>query len=289
MSTPPSTITVEALDGVTSVLHDFGGEGPAILFAHATGLHGLVWRPAAEFLTQRAHCFATDLRGHGDAGSQIDIDAVWDGFGLDGLAAASAISARDVVGVGHSLGGAALVLAELKSPGTFRHLCLYEPAIHAPGSSTLLRDSKIAIGGAMARIASRRRASFPSVGAALAHYVDKPPMATFQAAVLGAYVRHGFRAGPAGMVELKCTPETEAGIYLAAAHDHEELNQLAEITCPVTLMCGSESTDFQRCSVYALAEYLGQEPVVLSGADHFGPLQNPRQFAEAVARHVLDD
>jgi len=43
----------------------------------------------------------------------------------------------------------------------------------------------------------------------------------------------------------------------------------------------------QRRTIDALEAQFGTEPVVLRGVHHFGPMQQPKQFADAVARHVL--
>jgi len=43
----------------------------------------------------------------------------------------------------------------------------------------------------------------------------------------------------------------------------------------------------QRRTIKALAGELHCSTVVFEGADHFGPLQQPQQFADAVSRHLL--
>lgn len=84
------SLRVPAADDVTTVVHDFGGVGPLLLFAHATGMHGWVWKPVVDHLVPRAHCAAVDLRGHGDSEMPLGTDLSWDGFGRDVLAAARA-------------------------------------------------------------------------------------------------------------------------------------------------------------------------------------------------------
>ena len=60
---------IASTGGVRVALHDLGGPddpaAPVLLFAHATGFHGLVWGPTAAALTDRYRCLALDLRGHG--------------------------------------------------------------------------------------------------------------------------------------------------------------------------------------------------------------------------------
>lgn len=283
----PGATKVVGPDGITTVLHDFGGDGPVLLFAHATGMHGWIWKPVADHLVDRAHCVAVDLRGHGDSALPADSDLTWEGFGRDVLAAARVLGGGAVIGVGHSLGGAALLMAELEAPGTFRRLFLYEPAVHTDIGDQGW-DSLLAARDAMVERTSRRRAIFPSRPDALANYAGKLPTAQFQAAVLAAYVSHGFSdvPGDSGVV-LKCTPETEARIY-AGSYDHDTARCLHAITCPVTLATGAETDALQRRTTEVLSSQFGSAPVTLCGVDHFGPMQQPKQFADAVARHVLD-
>jgi len=279
---------VAVAQGNSVAVHDFGGDGPTLLFAHATGMHGWVWRPVADRLVDGAHCVAIDLRGHGDSALPAGFDLSWAGFGSDVLAVARDLDVRNLIGVGHSLGGAALLIAELEAPGTFAHLFLYEPAVHVDSRADS-KDMVSALRDAMVEMTRRRRADFPSLDDALANYAGKAPMAQFHAEVLGAYVSHGFSDHDddgGHHVTLKCSPDTEARIY-AGTSDHDTASRLRAITCRVTLATGSESDTLQRRTIEALADELHCSTVVFEGADHFGPLQQPQQFADAVSRHLL--
>jgi len=75
MRTPSSRAV--AADGVAVAVHDLGGTGPPIVFAHATGLHGLVWRAVAAHLVDSFTCISFDERGHGDSGLPADPDFDW--------------------------------------------------------------------------------------------------------------------------------------------------------------------------------------------------------------------
>ena len=46
----PQPVQIPGPDGHSVALHDFGGEGPALLFANATGMHGWAWRVVAQQL-----------------------------------------------------------------------------------------------------------------------------------------------------------------------------------------------------------------------------------------------
>src|SRR5690349_20798784 len=110
--------TVTSTQGVELALHDLGGDGPPILFAHATGFCGPIWGPVAEHLADHRG-WALDFRCHGRSTRPLDDDLSWRGTGDDVLAVVDALGLVDLVGVGHSMGGAALLLAEQRRPGTF--------------------------------------------------------------------------------------------------------------------------------------------------------------------------
>jgi pimeloyl-ACP methyl ester carboxylesterase len=282
---PARAIRIPVPGGESVVLHDLGGRGPTLLFAHATGFHGHVWRPVAELLRARAHCLAIDFRGHGDSQSsgQADTDPLhWDVFRDDVLAVLATLSdGHEIVGVGHSMGGAALLMAELARPGSFSRLVLFEPAVR--GDVGPLPADALQIQTSMVGVAKRRRAVFASRAEALTNFAAKAPLSGFQAAALLAYVDHGFADDPGRGVVLKCLPDIEASIY-AQSYSHGTEERLDGVTCPVTIAFGGDSRPADRATHAALAARLGTEPVILADVDHFGPLQLPAQFAALVQR-----
>src|SRR5689334_18939927 len=122
---------VASTQGTSIAVHDLGGEGPTLLICHATGFCGGAYRPLAAALAPHHRVFALDTRGHGESTPPDDGDFDWSGMADDVAAAASAVASAVAPGplhvVGHSMGGAAALLAEHRSPGTFTSAYLYEP------------------------------------------------------------------------------------------------------------------------------------------------------------------
>ena len=266
-------------DGVELEVHDLGGDGPPLLLCHATGFHGLVWRPLAEHLVPHFRLWSLDFRGHGlstapDPARGFD----WRGFADDVLAVVGALGLDGLGAVGHSKGGAALVMAEAARPGTFSSLWCYEPVIFAPPDPASPRpDSGLADG------AARRRDTFPSAEAALANYAGKPPLSVLHPDALAAYVAHGFDVRPDGSVTLRCRPSSESQVYRMGG-EHPAWDLLPQIACPTTIACGVQGATIDADMAARIAARLPHGRVeVFDGLGHFGPLQDPARVAASVA------
>ena len=266
------------------------GERPALLLAHATGFHGRAFTPLADRLADRFRCVAFDERGHGDSTQREDGSFDWHGFARDVRAVVDAAGLDRPFAVGHSAGGAALLLAEIARPGTFRAIYCFEPIV-APIDSVDALDAPSADDAAprvsppnpMAAAARRRRAVFASKQEAFDNYASKPPMAGFHADALRAYVEHGFEHVDDG-VQLKCRPESEAATY-EMAYRHGAFARFDDVRCPVTIAWGSTSTTLSPDAFTRQASRLPMgrtEP--LDGLSHFGPFEDP----ERVAQSILD-
>ncbi len=271
-----------AADGVRVAVHELGGDGPPVVLAHATGFHGAVWGPLAERLPQW-RCVSPDLRGHGDSPLPPGADFDWWGFASDVLAVVDGLGLERPLGVGHSSGATALLLAEQAAPGTFAALYCFEPII-VPADPPLGRDPD----SWLAQAARRRRAAFPGRADALRHYAGKPPLSELDPGTLRAYVDHGFADVPGGGVRLKCTPEHEALVYETATA-HECFGHLDRVRCPVTLARGGRSDAFTsplaaEVARRLVAGRLEEHP----GLGHLGPLEDLDTVAAAIERALTD-
>ncbi len=285
---------IASTGGVRVALHDLGGPddpaAPVLLFAHATGFHGLVWGPTAAALTDRYRCLALDLRGHGMSETPDGTSLSWYGMGDDVLAVLDSDrigGRREVHGIGHSLGCAALVLAAARRPGVLRSLWLYEPAIAGP-RVTNPDGSALPFGSSnpMADAALRRRASFASYDAALANYAKKAPLNELHPDALAAYVEGGFAPQTDGSVTLRCTPATEAEVFRGAGNN-EAFEALSLLDVPVALVAGRPDEIGPVTFVPAnLAQLRRGTLVERRHLGHFGPLEDPAGMAEDIATWV---
>jgi pimeloyl-ACP methyl ester carboxylesterase len=241
----------------------------ALIFCHAAGYLGKIWMPVSLALSADWPRFAVDFHGHADSAS-LPSTTGWDIFRDDVIVSAARIPAARLIGVGHSLGATALLLAEAARPDLFTALLCYEP-IFATGFDPAFANS-----------AERRRSVFESADAALAHLSAKPSLRSVAPEMLRVYVDEGFASDPGGGVRLRCDPGAEAHIYRTAASSGWQ-SALSKVRCPVHLVRGEQSVVVSRQSL-ARACCLLPNAVIqgFTQAGHLGPLERPQAFARLV-------
>jgi pimeloyl-ACP methyl ester carboxylesterase len=270
-------VRVPSSDHVSVAVHDFGGTGPPLLLSHASGFHGYCYLPIADELTDRFTAYSLDYRGHGSTARPDDWDVDWLRYGDDATAVAEAIAPTGgLVGFGHSMGGATLLMAAARRPGLFATIIAFEPIVFPP---TL--EVATARASEFPDRARRRRASFESFGAAIGHYASRPPMSSFDPDVLRLYVAHGFRPAPEG-VRLTCDPEHEARTF-ERSRSHDTWDRLPEIDTRVVVVASGDG-DPPAMTAAQIAERLpNAELVELPGTDHFWPFVDPPSAAKLIA------
>jgi len=259
---------------------DLGGTGPSLIFCHATGFHGLVWRQVAAHLADNFHCYTMDFRGHGDSPRNPGQSLVWDELAQDLVQVVQELSEEPILAVGHSMGGACIVIGELAHPGTFKAAWLFEPILFPQ------RDNKPepAENNLLAQGARKRREIFDSRDAALQRYASRPPLCDFFPETLADYVNHGFADHQDGGVILKCRGETEASVFESATRG--ALDSLNAIAMPIHVAHGDGGLPADLAPLVADA-IPGAEVEHMHGLTHFGPLEDPTRVAASITAFLV--
>ncbi|MBI2207234.1 MAG: alpha/beta hydrolase [Candidatus Rokubacteria bacterium] len=276
-ATPPSRrVVVEpelvVTGGERIAAYRFGGDGPPLLLVHATGFHAHCWLPLLDHLRPCFSLFAFDLPGHGESSTPADparyhftrmaddLLAVLDHFGLPRVAA-----------LGHSVGGALVVRAELLRPGTVTRAVLFEPIILPPEQQEETRA---------AEAARTRRMVFDSTADMIARWSTRGPFATFDPAALEAYVEYGVRDRADGTVELKCSRPAEVATFMQDTTSGI-WNDLERYATPAMIYAGERSTSRAAPLVERIAARMRDARAErLATFSHFLPFERPRAMAE---------
>ncbi len=269
---------VESSDGVRLRLYDLGGTGQPVVLCHATGFCGQVWGPVAERLNAefvgRFRCIGFDFRGHGRSSLPDDGKMDWSRFGDDVHAVCKAVSGDEpALAIGHSIGGAAIALAETSAPGTVARAWTFEPILIKQDRETADRSKS-----SMAQGALKRRAVFANRGEAFARYSGRPPLDRLDERALRAYVDHGFADLEDGTVTLRCLPATESAVF--AQTSSETFYRAGQLEIPFAMAASGDGGIPAASVMEAAAEFPHLELVQIPELTHFGPLEAPDHIAD---------
>ena len=267
-----------------------GGSEPSLLLVHATGFHARCWDAVIRRLGDR-HVIAVDQRGHGR--SQKTKITHWEVFGRDLAEFVRALDLRDVLGVGHSMGGHALVDAAAKLPERFCRLILMDPVIVSPedyGSGGWTISSL----GGEPHPTARRRNRFESPEAMIERFRDRVPYRVFQPEALRDYCVYGLLPAPDGDgLVLACPPEIEASIYMTSRTNAAVHQSIRAIEMPVLIVraksppAARDVMDFSSSPTWPglVGEFSNARDIHLAEFTHFLPMEIP----DRIARFILDE
>ena len=267
--------------GMSIPTYDWGGDGPPLIIAHATGMHAHTYAPLAQRLRSSFHCYALDIRGQGDAGIPDDGNFDWEGVANDFVVALDGLglSGRgDVFGIGHSQGGFSILQGALLRPGTFAALFGYEPVVFTlPEGVTYDASDSI-----MVQQALKRRQIFASREAAYDNYRSKPPFMLIDDDALRAYVAWAFNDLPDGTVALKCVATSEAALF--GNSQTQLLHQLPDVDCHVALaLSGHTQQNFIDSVPVQHSLLRDSELLHFPTRTHFGLLEGIDEMADVIA------
>jgi pimeloyl-ACP methyl ester carboxylesterase len=258
--------------GVRLAAYRFGGAGPPVMLVHATGFHAHVWLPLLERLRAHYTLFGFDLRGHGESETPAEPEAYrYRRMAHDVLAVADHFRLDRFAGIGHSVGGALLVQAEIDRPGTVTRAVLFEPIVLPPEQTEQT---------AAAMAARTRRTVFGSTDEMLARWSARPPFNAFATDALRAYVEFGVRDRPDGTVELKCSREAEVATFVQDTQTGIWA-QLGRYGTPTLILAGDRSTSRAAPVAERQAREMPDARVErLPDLSHFLPFERPREMAD---------
>ncbi len=247
-------------DGVPIRYEQHGQGAPALVFVHGWSCDRSYWRGQLEPFAARQQVVALDLAGHGESGTNR---AEWTmrAFGADVVSVVEQLDLRDVVLVGHSMGGDVIVDAAIPLGDRVRGLAwvdtydnLDEPSSEEAAATFLAPFHDDFAAAATAFV---RTMFLPGTDAELTEWVSADMAAAppdIAVAVAGQSIANG-RAIP-GLVR--------------------------EISAPVIAI----NTGWLPPDVESLARY-GVQAHVMADLGHFAMLENPARFNRLLAE-VLD-
>lgn len=189
-----------------SYLESGSAERGTIIITHANGYSSGCYSYIMRAFTNYK-IFALDFAGHGESESTLDFKN-WLFFRDQVIAFVNHLQIHEAIGIGHSIGGASLLMASKLLPSKFQKLILFDPTIL---DIPRLLLSKV-IGNPLAKMALKRRRKFTSKEQVRKTYRKFSAFSKWDEEIFEDYLATCFRDTEHG-VELACLPELEAKIF----------------------------------------------------------------------------
>ncbi|KAF0108857.1 MAG: alpha/beta fold family hydrolase [Anaerolineaceae bacterium] len=266
---------------------DFGGNGPALHFAHANGYPPECYRPLLAGLSAHYHVFAMRQRPLWPDSQPAAIKD-WHPLTGDFFRFLDERNPGPVIGVGHSLGGIVTLRAALRQPERFRALVLMDPVLLPPAGIALMRLAR-AFGLSyrvhpLIRAAMNRRRVFSDRDEIIRGYRRKPVFRYMSDASLTAYAEGLTRPRPDGQLELAYSPEWEARIYVTGMwRDMDIWRGLPGLRVPLLIIRGAETDTFWARTGRLVERKQPQARVVsVDQSTHLVPLERPEEVSALI-------
>ncbi|TGL64709.1 alpha/beta fold hydrolase [Leptospira sarikeiensis] len=250
-----------------------------ILIAHANGFSAGCYSYLVRKLSDKYRVLALDFCGHGESQASLDWKN-WYFFRDQILALIDTERLQNIVGVGHSLGGASTLLASYSRPQAFKKIFAMDPVILNLPYLFL----SITFGNPLAKGAIKRRKEFKDLNIVRKAYRKTPTFSNWAEETFEDYLRSCFKKEGEQWV-LCCPPELEAKIFNSVSF--KSLIQYGRIKTETHITIPKK---YEVCSPSAAKRIIrGNSNSTLELWDdvsHFFPFEVPEKTLERIVRKL---
>ncbi|ATB26836.1 alpha/beta hydrolase [Melittangium boletus DSM 14713] len=263
-------------------LEDRGGQGPVLHLAHANGFPPGSYRRLIDGLASRTHVYTLESRCLVPGANPLSMRH-WDDMADDLVHALRARGLTRVVGVGHSMGGVATLIAAANHPELFQSVVMLDPVLFTGGRELALQLlGLLGLRGRVppASLARRRREHWGSREEAAASYGKKALFRGFDPACFQDYLAHGLTEAPGGGMRLTIPTAWEARIFETSPR--AIWKRLRDVKVPVLVLRGSTS---DTLTPEALERVRRTRPGIQTEevpGGHLFPLEKPEECARRI-------
>jgi pimeloyl-ACP methyl ester carboxylesterase len=269
-------------------LIELGGQGSIVHLALANGFPPETYLPAVEPLTHRYRVVCLPPKAlWNDAGPPPADPGSWDVLADDLLEGMHRHGLDRVIGVGHSFGAVATLLAAVREPSRFRALCFLDPTILPPAVTDDLRRQRER--GEMSfrplvQGALKRRSAFATEAEAFAYWREKSLFADWSDDAVGRYTRSMLRpTRDGGGFTLAWSAAWEAWYYMSFHAESWAAFDALDPAIPLLVVRGERSdTFFAEAEAEMRVKRPGADLRVISGRGHLFPQAAPQETAREI-------
>ena len=251
-----------------------------IQFAHANGF------PAKTYNELFKHFGSFDLKyvpvmAHGKFG----ITPKWKPLGHELIENIKEHNETPVIGIGHSMGGAALMYAAHWQPELFDKIVFLDPPlfpIHKIRGMNLMRFLGMLDKVGPSGRAKTRKTHFDSYDAAYQYFKPKKLFKNFHPNCFTDYVKHGLIPSKNGGVELAFKSEVEYQVFRSMAY----IPGKVAFKMPSYFIYSSQYTVLQPKDIESLKRKFVNTKFIPFDGGHLFPFEQPEETAELIKKLV---
>ncbi|MCS6984067.1 MAG: alpha/beta hydrolase [Leptospiraceae bacterium] len=262
--------------GLKLVYYDNGLAGEPFLLTHANGYCAMAYQFYIQKLTERGvRVVALDFAGHGLSEGTLKFRN-WNFYRDQVLALVEHLSLQNIVGLGHSMGGAALMRAAALNPRKFRAIIALDPTLLFWMALIFM----VFFRAPLAKAAGARRSYFPSREVLERFLRRTMPYRNFSPEALRGYLQFGFQAVGTGY-RLSCSSELEAKNYMTVGTF--SLCQYKRLETPVHFILPQKSEVCPLRRAQKIAQKIpGSTVVSHQDFEHLFPFTHPKECWELI-------
>ncbi|MDD5170256.1 MAG: alpha/beta hydrolase [Syntrophales bacterium] len=250
----------------------YGNEGPPVVFLHATGFLPWLWHPIARELAPPYHVIAPYFCDHRESDLRRG-GLGWKVLAQDVASLCRALSIDRPYLVGHSMGATVAALANALFGLNARGMILIEP-IFLPES---LYGTPLSVEEhPLASKSIKRTNHWPSREEALAYIHSRSLFQKWDNEMIELYVKYGMTPGDGGGIQLTCSPEREASLFLGGMQ-YDPWPEITKVSCPVLVLEGENSENRTFIDLKKITSLFSQGTYrLIEGAGHLIPMEQPQ-------------
>ena len=255
----------------------YGGDGPPLVFLHATGFLPWLWHPLARDLADSYRIFAPYFCDHREARPETG-GLSWVTRADDLFRFCEGLRLEKPFLVGHSMGGTVSLMAHAYAGLQASGMVLIEPIL-LPSE---LYQSGIGVEQhPLASKAIRRTNFWRDRDEARAYLHSRSLFQDWDDEMLELYIRHGM-SGNDGGLRLTCSPVREAALFMGVLQ-YDPWPILSGVSCPVLILEGEKSHNREHIDQNRIASSIPDCVYhLVGGAGHLIPMEKPREVTRLI-------
>ena len=265
---------------------DFGGQGKTIHFAHANGYPPGGYRQFIQPFLTNHKVIASLYRPLWGGRSPSEVKD-WTIYADDLIRFMEEKGLKNVIGMGHSMGGTITCIAAIKRPDLFQQLVLLDPVIFSFKASLLtnfLPNSLLKRVVPIAKTAMRRKDQWASREEVYSSWRTKKVFKRLSDSVLKDFIHHAVVPDNKGNFTLAFSKEWETQVYVTAPYIFGKLLQLK---MPITVVKAEKHSVLQAG---LWAKWQKEQPTTkfleYKDSGHLIPMEHPSDLANLLIQSI---